>query len=147
MVASEEKIIIRRPQPPLDDAVLQELQQGLETCPDVAFAHLCDVEVVGADHRSAMTLFVWLVPAAMRSLRMALNLVSEVIAGALPEDRFIDVAILNSAPELLQDVERADCLFVIRDVEERQRALTAAESPNPGVHGEPETSRRWWWPF
>ena len=147
MVASEEKIIIRRPQPPLDDAVLQELQQGLETCPDVAFAHLCDVEVVGADHRSAMTLFVWLVPAAMRSLRMALNLVSEVIAGALPEDRFIDVAILNSAPELLQDVERADCLFVIRDVEERQSALAAAESPNPGVHGESETNRRWWWPF
>ena len=147
MVAAEEEIIIGRPQPPLDDASLQKLRQGLETCPDVAFAHLCDVEVVGGDHRSAMTLFVWLVPAAMRSLRMALNLVSEVIAGALPEDRFIDVAILNSAPELLQDVERADCLFVVRDVEERQRALAAAESPDPGVHGEPETSRRWWWPF
>jgi hypothetical protein len=147
MVAAEEEIIIGRPQPPLDDASLQKLRQGLETCPDVAFAHLCDVEVVGGDRRSAMTLFVWLVPAAMRSLRMALNLVSEVTAGALPEDRFIDVAILNSAPELLQDVERADCLFVVRDVEERQRALAAAESPDPGVPGEPETSRRWWWPF
>ena len=147
MVAGEEEIIIKRPEPPLDDAVLQKLRQGLESCPDVAFAHLCDVEVVGGDHRSAMTLFVWLVPAALRSLRMALNLVSEVIADALPEDRFIDVAILNSAPELLQDVERADCLIVIGDAEERRRALTAASDPDPGVHDEQETSRRWWWPF
>jgi hypothetical protein len=147
MVAAEEEIIIKRPEPPLDDGVSQKLRQGLESCPDVAFAHLCDVEVVGGDHRSAMTLFVWLVPDAMRSLRMALNLVSEVIAKALPEDRFIDVAILNSAPELLQDVERADCLFVVRDVEEQRRALAAASDPDPGVDDEPETSRRWWWPF
>ena len=147
MVAAEEEIIIRRPQPPLDDGVSQKLQQGLENCPDVAFAHLCYVEVVGGDHRSAMTLFVWLVPAAMRSLRMALNLVSEVVAKALPEDRFIDVAILNSAPELLRDVERADSLFVVRDLEERRRALAAAADPDPGVHDEPKSSRRWWWPF
>jgi hypothetical protein len=147
MVAAEEEIIIKRPEPPLDDGVSQKLRQGLESCPDVAFAHLCDVEVVGGDHRSAMTLFVWLVPDAMRSLRMALNLVSEVIAKALPEDRFIDVAILNSAPELLQDVKRADCLFVVRDVEEQRRALAAASDPDPGVDDEPETSRRWWWPF
>lgn len=147
MVAAEQEIIIRRPESPLDDDVLEKLRQGLESCPDVAFAHLCDVEVVGGDHRSAMTLFVWLVPAALRSLRMALNLVSEVIAKALPEDRFIDVAILNSAPELLQDLGRADCLFVIGDAEERWRALTAASDPDPGVYEEPETSRRWWWPF
>ena len=147
MVAAEEEIIIRRPQPPLDDGVSQKLRQGLESCPDVAFAHLCYVEVVGGDHRSAMTLFVWLVPAAMRSLRMALNLVSEVVAKALPEDRFIDVAILNSAPELLQDVERADCLFVVRDVEERQRALAAAADPDPGLDDARVTSRRWWWHF
>jgi len=147
MVAIEQEIIISRPEPPLDDAVSQKLRQGLEGCPDVAFAHLCDVEVVGGDHRSAMTLFVWLVPAALRSLRMALNLVSEVVAAALPEDRFVDVAILNSAPELLQDVERADCLFVIGDAGERRRALTAASDPDPGVYDEQETSRRWWWPF
>jgi len=147
MVAAQEEIIIRRPEPPLDDAVSQKLRQGLESCPDVAFAHLCDVEVVGGDHRSAMTLFVWLVPAALRSLRMALNLVSEVIAEALPEDRFIDLAILNSAPELLPDVERADCLFVVRDVEEQRRALAAAADPDPGADDELETSRRWWWPF
>jgi hypothetical protein len=147
MVAAEEEIIIRRPEPPLDDAVSQKLRRGLESCPDVAFAYLCDVEVVGGDHRSAMTLFVWLVPAALRSLRMALNLVSEVIAEALPEDRCIDLAILNSAPELLQDVEPSDCLFAIGDAEERRRALTAASDPDPGVYEEPETSRRWWWPF
>jgi hypothetical protein len=146
MVAAEEEITIRRPETPLDDVVSQKLRQGLESCPDVAFAHLCEVEVVGGDHRSAMTLFVWLVPAALRSLRMALNLVSEVIAEALPEDRFIDLAILNSAPDLLQDVERADCLFVICDAEERRRALTAAADPDPGADDEPETSRRWWWP-
>jgi len=147
MVAAEQEIIISRPEPPLDDAVSQKLRQGLESCPDVAFAYLCDVEVIGGDHRSAMTLFIWLVPAALRSLRMALNLVSEVIAEALPEDRFIDVAILNSAPELLQDVERADCLFVIGDAEERRRALTAVSDPDPGVYAEPDTTRRWWWPF
>jgi hypothetical protein len=78
---------------------------------------------------------------------MALNLVSEVVAKALPEDRFIDVAILNSAPELLQDVERADSLFVVRDLEERRRALAAAADPDPGVDDEPKSSRRWWWPF
>ena len=147
MVAAEQEITIRRPESPLDDDVLEKLRQGLESCPDVAFAHLCDVEVVGGDHRSAMTLFVWLVPAALRSLRMALNLVSEVIAKALPEDRFIDVAILNSAPELLQDLERADCLIVIGDAEERRRALTAASDPDTGVDAEPDTTRRWWWPF
>ncbi len=147
MRTQDEQLRVTRPTNPLDEDVLEKLREGLESCPDVAFAHLCDVEVVGGDHRSAMTLFVWLVPAAMRSLRMALNLVSEVMAGALPEDRFLDVAILNSAPELLQDVERADCLFIVRDVEERQRALAAAESQDPGVHGESETSHRWWWPF
>jgi len=146
MVAEkEEKLSISRPEPPLDHDILQKLREGLEICPDLAFAYLADVEVVGGDHRSAMTLFVWLVPDAVRSLRPALNLVSEVVAGALPDDRFLDVAILNSVPELLQDVERTNCLFVVRDAEERQRALEAAA--NPGLYGEPETGRRWWWPF
>ena len=54
-----------------------------------------------------MVLFVWLVPAAMRSLRAALNLVSDTVAKALPGNQFLDVVILNSAPELLPDVERA----------------------------------------
>ncbi len=145
MRTQDEQLRVTRPTNPLDEDVLEKLREGLESCPDVAFAHLSDVEVVGGDHRSAMTLFVWLVPIAVRSLRPALNLVSEVVAGALPEDRFLDVAILNSAPELLEDVEQADCLFVVRDDEERQRALAAAAEDD--VSGEPETGRRWWWPF
>jgi hypothetical protein len=63
----------------------------------------------------------------MKSLRAALNLVSESVAKALPRDRFLDVVILNSAPELLPDVERAGCLFVEPDPDERQRALAAIE--------------------
>jgi len=141
----DHQIRITPPEPSLDHDILQKLREGLEICPDLAFAYLADVEVVGEDRRSAMTLFVWLVPGAVRSLRPALNLVSEVVAGALPEDLFLDVAILNSAVELLQDVERADCLFVVRDAEERRRALEAAANPN--LFGEPETGRRWWWPF
>ena len=145
MVAAEEELSISRPEPPLDHDTLQKLREGLEICPDLAFAYLTNVEVVGGDHRSAMTLFAWLVPDAVRSLRPALNLVSEVVAGALPEDRFLDVAILNSVPELLQDVERADCLFVVRDAEERRRALAAAA--DSGIQDEPGNGRRWWWPF
>ncbi len=144
MTEPDHQIRITPPEPSLDHDILQKLREGLEICPDLAFAYLADVEVVGVDHRSAMTLFVWLVPDAVRSLRPALNLVSEVVAGALPEDLFLDVAILNSVPELLQDVERADCLFVVRDAEERRRALAAADS---GIQDEPENGRRWWWPF
>jgi hypothetical protein len=143
--APDEQPRVTTPKNQLDEDVLEKLQEGLESCPDVAFAYLADVEVVGGDHRSATTLFVWLVPAAVRSLRPALNLVSEVVAAALPEDRFLDVAILNSAPELLQDVERADCLLVVRDAGERQRALRAAAEP--GIQDEPENGCRWWWPF
>ena len=141
----DHQVRITHPEPPLDHDILQKLREGLEICPDLAFAYLADVEVVGGDHRSAMTLFAWLVPGAVRSLRPALNLVSEVVAGALPEDRFLDVAILNSVPELLQDVERADCLFVVRDAEERRRALAAVA--DPGIQDEPENGRRWWGPF
>ena len=145
MTEPDHQIRITRPEPSLDLEILLKLREGLEICPDLAFAYLADVEVVGGDRRSAMTLFVWLVPDAVRSLRPALNLVSEVVAGALPDDRFIDVAILNSVPELLQDVERVDCLFVVRDAEERRRALAAAA--DPGVLDQLENGRRWWWPF
>jgi len=74
-----------------------------------------------------MVLFVWLDPVAMRSMRAALNLVSETVAKALPGDRFLDVVILNSAPELLSDVERARCLFVEPHPDERKRALAALD--------------------
>lgn len=101
------------------------LREGLEACPDLAFAHLVDVDVLELGAGREMVLFVWLVPAAMRSLRAALNLVSEAVAKALPADRFLDVVILNSAPELLPEVERAGCLFVESHPDERQRALAA----------------------
>ena len=77
--------------------------------------------------RFSRLLFVWLVPAAMRSLRAALNLVSDSVAKALPRDLFLDVVILNSAPELLPDVERVGCLFVEPKPEERRQALAAIE--------------------
>ena len=67
-----------------------------------------------------MVLFVWLVPAAMRSMRAALNLISEAVAMALPEDRFLDVVILNSAPELLPEIERVGSLLVAPHPDERQ---------------------------
>jgi len=106
---------------------LRKLRDGLERCADLAFAHLVDVDVPETGDEPGLVLFVWLDPAAMRSLRPALNLVSETVAKALPEDRFLDVVILNSAPELLPDVERAGCLFVEPLPKERRRALEAVD--------------------
>lgn len=120
-----EEIRLSPPADPFDADVLEKLRDRLEKCADLAFAHLVDVEVPEREVGPGPTLFVWLVPAAMRSLRAALNLVSEAVADALPADRFLDVVILNSAPELLPEVERADCLFVEIDGEERRRALEA----------------------
>jgi hypothetical protein len=145
MTQPEETVLFSKPRHPFDDQIVKKLRAGIEDCPDVAFAHLAEAEVVGHQDRPGQVLFVWLVAAAMGSLRGALNLVSETVADALPEDRFLDVVILNSAPEFLEDLERADCLFVVRDAEERTRALAAAA--DRGVGGEPESPRPWWWPF
>jgi hypothetical protein len=109
-----------------------KLREGLDACPDLAFAHLVDVEVPEHGEAPDTVLFVWLVPAAMKSMRAALNLVSEAVARALPTDRYLDVVILNSAPEVLLDVERAGCLFVEPHPNERQRALAAASIRVPG---------------
>jgi hypothetical protein len=105
-----------------------ELRSRLERCPDLAFAHLVDVEVPARGESAGLVLFAWLVPDAMRSLRAALDLVSEIVARALPADRYLDVVILNSAPELLSEVESAGCLLVEPHPEERRRALSALES-------------------
>jgi hypothetical protein len=79
-----------------------------------------------------LVLFVWLTAAAMRSLRHSLNLVSDEVARALPPGEYLDVVILNSAPELLDDVERAGRLLVERDPGERERALQAMRRvPDP----------------
>jgi len=127
VMASEQQLSITPPAHPLGDEVENTLREGLEACPDLAFAHLVDVDVPEREEGPGMVLFVWLVPAAMRSLRAALNLISDTVAKALPRDRFLDVVILNSAPELLPDVERAGCLFVESDPDERQRALAALD--------------------
>jgi hypothetical protein len=145
MTQPEERVLFSRPRQPFDEKVVIKLRAGMENCPDVAFVYLADAEVVDRQDRPGQVIFVWLVAAAMGSLRGALNLVSETVAAALPEDRFLDVVILNSAPELLEDLERADCLFVVRDAEERRRALAAAS--NRDADGLPEPPRRWWWPF
>jgi hypothetical protein len=125
-MAPDQQLRISSPGQPLGDDVEKKLREGLDACPDLAFAHLVDVEVLEQGEGPGMVLFVWLVPEAMRSVRAALNLVSETVAEALPEDRFLDVVILNSAPELLPDIERAGCLFAEPRSNERKRALAAA---------------------
>lgn len=99
---------------------------------------------MGLQTTPQLSLFVWLVPEGVGSLRAALNLVSEAVARALPEDVFLDVLILNSVPELLESVENAGCLLVERDADERRRARAAADQPQKP---EPIESRKGFWPF
>jgi hypothetical protein len=138
------EIVIEPPENRLTEEAANRLRAELASCPDVAFAHLCLVTVTGRSSAPQLSLFVWLVPEAVGSLRGALNLVCEAVARAIPEDVFIDVLILNSAPELLDDVEAADCLFVERDREERRRALEAAARDPEGSELPP---RRRLWPW
>lgn len=138
------EIIVTAPKIPMDGEIEERLRVELGECPDVAFAHLPQVEVVNQSEAPQLSLFVWLVPEAVGSLRAALNLVSEAVARALPEEMFLDVLILNSAPELLVRVEEAGCLLVVRDEAERQRALKAA-SRSPDA--EEERPSRRFWPF
>jgi len=124
--------------------LLSALEREIGRCPDVAFAHLPDVFVPGRQDRPEPVLFVWLNPGALRSLRSALDLVSVAVSKAMPEKEYLDVVVLNSAPELLERVEGADCLLVERDPKERWRALEAVKNPS----AEPiEPSSPWWWPF
>jgi hypothetical protein len=104
------------------------LAEELARCPDLAFAHLVEVLVPARQERPDLALFVWLRPPALRSLRFALNLVSEAVARVLPEGDFLDVLVLNSAPELLDQVERARSLLVENDPDERIRAIAAASA-------------------
>jgi hypothetical protein len=136
---------IGAPLSPLAAEVLTELRKGLERCPDVAFAHLPEVRVEAHQSAPNLVLFVWLRPAALRSLRSALNLVSEVVARILPPEEFVDVVILNSAPELLDEVEAANCLIAEPDPEEHRRALDAARAGDADVA--PRSAGSSWWPF
>jgi len=129
-----------------DPQLLRGLKTEISDCPDVAFAYLPQVYVKGRQDSPESVLFVWLVPEALSSIRFALNLVSEAVARVVPQDRYLDVVVLNSAPELLDALERADSLLVERVSEERSRALEALSRCEVQ---EPLTPRRrWtWWPF
>ena len=132
--SGEHLIRIRSPGRPLDEEAIRSLRAALSVCPDLAFAHLVDCEVEGVSGERNLSLFVWLMPEGVKSLRGSLNLVSEVVAGAIPQDRCVDILILNSAPELLADVEHAGCLFVERDPVERSRAIAALQAgDHPGT--------------
>jgi hypothetical protein len=138
---SEHGLVIEAPPGDLDRKVLDALSDGLKGCPDLAFAYLARVIVTGMDAPPPSTvLFAWLNPSVLRSLTSALNLVSEVVARALPQGDFLDVVILNSAPELLESVNAAGNLLVVRDREEHGRALDAScyEPPEPSEKGP------WW---
>jgi hypothetical protein len=141
---AEPSLEIRRPERPADPELLEHLRGALEGCPDVAFAYLPEVYVPGQQPRPEVVLFVWLRRHAVRSVRAALNAVSARIAEALPDGDYMDVVILNSAPDLLVAVEAADCLVVERDPEERRQALEAARSSD---HAPEAPTRPWWWPF
>ncbi len=143
-IARGPEIIIEKPDVDIEEGVKKRLQAELASCPDIAFAHLPQVTVVGHQEEPQLSLFVWLVPEAVGSLRAALNLVSEAVARALPEDVFLDVLILNSVPDLLLSIEEAGCLIVERDSEERRRACEAASLP---PEEEPENPRHRFWPF
>ena len=124
----QDELRIAHPERPPDPSVTSRLAEELARCPDLAFAHLVQVLVPARQERPELALFVWLRPSAMRSLRFALNLVSEAVARVLPDGDFIDVLVLNSAPELLAEIERARSLLVENDPEERIRAIAAASA-------------------
>lgn len=125
--------------------LLDELRRVLGSCPDVAFAHLADARVPEVQSVPEPALFVWLVPSALRSIRAALNLVSEAVASALPDGRFVDIVILNSAPELLEQLEAVGTLVAERDPEEHRHALAAIGDLAGYAPMAPR--QRWWWPF
>ena len=127
-MSGQDELRISPPDRPLDPRVKTRLAEELARCPDLAFAHLPQVMVPARQNAPSLVLFVWLRPTALRSLRFALNLVSEAVARALPDGDFLDVVVLNSAPEWLAEVERAKSLLVENDPEERARALAAASA-------------------
>ena len=135
---------IRPPRLPPDPDLLESLRGALQDCRDVAFAYLPEVYVPGQQPHPELVLFVWLRRHAVRSVRAALNAVSARVARALPDGEYMDVVILNSAPDLLAAVEDAHCLLVELDADERRHALEAARSVD---HAPEAPARPWWWPF
>jgi len=137
---------IEAPREPFEPELMSKMRDALEQCPDIAFAHLPQVLVPGRQAEPELALFVWLVPEAVASLRLALNAVSDVVARVLPREKYLDVVVLNSVPELLEQVEAAGCLVAERDRDERRRALAAARSDDSEQHPTPSV-KPWWWPF
>ena len=142
MSASE--IVVEPIRNPWPKETVEALKRELSAAPDVAFAHFVDAGVPGQGEMHA-AVFVWLQSGALRSLRAALNQVSKTVAGALPDGVAVDVIILNSAPELLDQVEAVGGLIVENNPEERRHALEAAAA-GPG-DGEIQRQGPWWWPF
>ena len=128
LMRGPDELVISPPEQPLDPQVKDRLARELARCPDLAFAHLPQVMVPARQEAPSLVLFVWLQAPALRSLRFALNLVSEAVARSLPDGNYLDVVVLNSAPELLDQVERTRSLLVENDPDERARALAAASA-------------------
>ena len=142
-MVDRDELRIEAPTRRLAPDVERRLKEELGSCPDLAFAYLPEVMVPDRQEAPELVLFVWLVPSSLRSLRFALNLVSEAVARVLPDGDYLDVVVLNSAPELLGEVERARTLLVENDAGERNRALAAMAA------GEalPEGTKKPWWRF
>ena len=136
-------IKIKAPDQRLGEDTFATLQAQLQVCPDLAFAHLAETEVPDSGSNGELCLFAWLRGSSLRSLRSALNLVSEAVARSLPPNVYVDVVILNSAPDLLVEVERVGRLVVECDAEERRRALAAARSGGDASNAK-ESSQPWW---
>ncbi len=70
-IARGPEIIIEKPDVDLEEGVKKRLQAELASCPDIAFAHLPQVTVVGHQEKPQLSLFVWLVPEAVVMLSIA----------------------------------------------------------------------------
>jgi len=106
----------------------KKLIENLALYADLAFAHL-DHVVVEEGQEGNLVLFAWLKRGGLRWMRASLNRVSELVAASIPPGTFIDVVILNSAPELLDEIEAAGGLLVENDGGERRRVLESLRHP------------------
>ncbi len=141
---------IGKPRKPWPKERTERLVRELAGCADVAFAHLPEVLVPARQTRPNRVLFVWVVPEAMGALRATLNTICDAVARAIPRSEFVDVVILNSAPELLLPVEEAGCLLLENDPEERRMALEAARVERDASRAAPEEpplAPSPWWAF
>ncbi len=143
------ELIIRPPATEWPEDRTEALRRELGACSDVAFAHLPEVLVPGRQARPNRVLFVWVVPEAMGAIRAVMNTVCDATARALPSSEFVDVVLLNSAPELLPAVEAAGSLLLERDPEERARAVATVRAATETDEAEapPAEPDAPWWAF